>query len=77
MGVVSAPFLSRNRKYAILIIFVAAAILTPPDLVSQLLVAGPLIAMYEGSIWIAKLFQKKEKVEEKEEKEEEDKDGQE
>ncbi len=77
MGVVSAPFLSRNRKYAILIIFVAAAILTPPDLVSQLLLAGPLIVMYEGSIWIAKLFQKKEKVEEKEEKEEEDKDGQE
>jgi sec-independent protein translocase protein TatC len=74
MGVVSAPFLSRNRKYAILVIFVAAAILTPPDLVSQLLLAGPLIVMYEGSIWIAKLFQKKEKVEEKEE---EDKEGQE
>jgi sec-independent protein translocase protein TatC len=60
MGVVSAPVLSRNRKYAILAIFVAAAVLTPPDLVSQLLLAGPLIVMYEGSIWIAKLFRKKE-----------------
>jgi len=60
MGVVSAPFLSRNRKYAILAIFVAAAVLTPPDLVSQILVAGPLLAMYEGSIWIAKIFRKKE-----------------
>jgi sec-independent protein translocase protein TatC len=67
MGVVSAPVLSRNRKYAILAIFVAAAVLTPPDLVSQILLAGPLIAMYEGSIWIAKLFGRKEKQEEKEE----------
>ena len=64
MGVVSGPGLARNRKYAILAIFVAAALLTPPDLVSQLLVAGPLIAMYEGSIWIARLFAKKEKKEE-------------
>jgi sec-independent protein translocase protein TatC len=66
MGVVSSPFLSRNRKYAILIIFVVAAILTPPDLISQLLLAGPLLAMYEGSIWMAKIFgKKKEKEEEK------------
>jgi len=64
MGVVSAPVLSRNRKYAILAIFVAAAVLTPPDLVSQLLLAGPLIIMYEGSIWIAKLFRKREEGQE-------------
>ncbi|MGA2959502.1 MAG: twin-arginine translocase subunit TatC [Thermodesulfobacteriota bacterium] len=69
MGVVSAPVLSRNRKYAILAIFVAAAVLTPPDLISQLLLAGPLIVMYEGSIWIAKLFRKKEQEEKKEEEE--------
>jgi sec-independent protein translocase protein TatC len=61
MGVVTSAFLARNRKYAILLIFVAAAILTPPDLVSQLLLAGPLIVMYEGSIWMAKIFAKKEK----------------
>ncbi len=64
MGVISASFLSQNRKYAILIIFVAAALLTPPDPVSQLLLAGPLIAMYEGSIWMAKIFGRKEKKEE-------------
>jgi sec-independent protein translocase protein TatC len=69
MGVVTAPFLARNRKYAILIIFVAAAILTPPDLVSQIILAGPLIAMYEGSIWMAKLTGKKEKAGAREEKE--------
>ncbi len=63
MGVVSSPFLARNRKYAILLIFVAAAILTPPDLVSQLLLAGPLLLMYEGSIWMARLLAKKKKEE--------------
>ena len=71
MGVVSSSFLARNRKYAILLIFVAAAILTPPDLVSQLLLAGPLILMYEGSIWMAKLLgeRKKEETEEEGKKE--------
>jgi sec-independent protein translocase protein TatC len=64
MGVISGSFLSQNRKYAILIIFVIAALLTPPDLVSQLLLAGPLIAMYEGSIWMAKIFGRREKKEE-------------
>jgi len=69
MGVVSSSILSRNRKYAVLVIFVAAAVLTPPDLVSQLLLAGPLLAMYEGSIWMAKFFgKKKEKAEKEEEK---------
>jgi sec-independent protein translocase protein TatC len=67
MGVVSSKALSKNRKYAILGIFVAAAVLTPPDLVSQLLLAGPLLAMYEGSIWMAKFFGKKEKEEKKDE----------
>ena len=71
MGVVTYPFLSRNRKYAILLIFVAAAVLTPPDLVSQLLLAGPLIVMYEGSIWMAKIFGRKEKGGEREEGKEE------
>jgi sec-independent protein translocase protein TatC len=67
MGVVSSSILSRNRKYAVLVIFVAAAVLTPPDLVSQLLLAGPLLAMYEGSIWMVKFFGKKEEKAEKEE----------
>jgi len=67
MGVVSAQTLAKNRKYAILGIFVAAAILTPPDLVSQLLLAGPLLVMFEGSIWMAKFFGKKEQTGKKQE----------
>ena len=69
MGVVSPETLAKNRKYAILVIFVIAAVVTPPDLVSQILLAGPLMAMYEGSIWMAKIFRKKEKTEGEEEKE--------
>ena len=63
MGVITGKALAQNRKYAILAIFVAAAILTPPDLVSQLLLAAPLLAMYEGSIWMAKLIGRKKKEE--------------
>jgi len=69
MGVVSSKTLAKNRKYAILGIFVAAAVLTPPDLVSQLLLAGPLLVMYEGSIWMAKFFGKKEEEDQKDKSE--------
>jgi len=62
MGVVSGKGLAENRKYAILAIFVAAALLTPPDIVSQLLLAGPLLALYEGSIWMARWLGKKDKA---------------
>ncbi len=67
MGVLSSNVLAKNRKYAVLAIFVAAALLTPPDFVSQILLAGPLLAMYEGSIWMAKIFGKKRQDETKEE----------
>jgi sec-independent protein translocase protein TatC len=51
MGMVSRAFLQRNRKYAVLLIFIAAAILTPtPDVLNQFLMAGPLMVLYELSI---------------------------
>jgi sec-independent protein translocase protein TatC len=59
IGVVDAKSLSRQRKYAILIIFVAAATITPPDVISQLMMAGPLIVLYEVGIIVARLFGKK------------------
>jgi sec-independent protein translocase protein TatC len=43
--------LTKNRKYAILIIFIASAILTPPDVVTQILMAIPLIFLYEISLF--------------------------
>ena len=59
MGLVSVDFLRKNRKYAILIIFIAAAIITPPDVVTQILMAIPLMLLYEISIFGASMFGKK------------------
>ena len=59
LGVVSVEFLKKNRKYAILIFFVGAAILTPPDVVTQVMMALPLMLLYEISIIGARIFGKK------------------
>lgn len=56
LGMVTARSLRKFRQYAILIIFIVAAILTPPDVVSQLAMAGPLCLLYELSIWVAHFF---------------------
>lgn len=55
-GLVKLQSLTAFRKYIIVIIFVVSAILTPPDIITQLFMAGPLIILYEGSILIAKLI---------------------
>ncbi|MGE5839970.1 MAG: twin-arginine translocase subunit TatC [Deltaproteobacteria bacterium] len=66
-GIVTPRFLSKNRKYAVLLSFVAAAIITPtPDVVNQILMAGPLIVLYEVSIVGAKIFGKKKGTQEDE-----------
>jgi sec-independent protein translocase protein TatC len=59
LGLVNAEMLRSKQKYAILIIFMLAAILTPPDVVTQVMMAGPLLILYELSIWIAKIFGRK------------------
>ncbi|MUM76316.1 twin-arginine translocase subunit TatC [Pseudodesulfovibrio sp. F-1] len=61
MGMVSSQGLRKKRKYAILIGFVLAAVLTPPDPFTQCLMAGPLIVLYEVGIWVAFFFGKNEK----------------
>ena len=66
MGLVNHEALRRQRKYAILIVVIVAAILTPPDVISQILLAIPLIALYEISIWVTYLVRRK-KDEKKEE----------
>ncbi|MGM0420242.1 MAG: twin-arginine translocase subunit TatC [Bacillota bacterium] len=55
-GLVKLQSLTAFRKYIVVIIFVVSAILTPPDIITQLFMAGPLIILYEGSILIAKLI---------------------
>jgi sec-independent protein translocase protein TatC len=53
MGLLTPDFLRKWRRYAIVIIFIAAAILTPPDIITQIMLAVPLILLYEVSIWIS------------------------
>ncbi len=56
MGLVTASFLKKNRKYALLLFFIAAAIITPPDVITQIMMALPLILLYEISILGARIF---------------------
>ncbi len=65
LGLVTVDFLKKNRKYAIVIFFAGAAIITPPDVVTQIMMALPLMVLYEISILGARLFGRK-KVEEAE-----------
>jgi len=53
MGILTARFLIKNLRYAIVIIFIVAAVLTPPDVVSQCLLAAPLFVLYGLSILVA------------------------
>lgn len=59
VGIVSSDLLKRNRRYAIVFAFVVAAVLTPPDVLSQFSLAIPLIALYEASIWSVWLIEKR------------------
>ncbi|MEJ2183124.1 MAG: twin-arginine translocase subunit TatC [Nitrospirota bacterium] len=56
LGVVTPKSLAKNRKYAVLLAFVGAAILTPPDAFTQVLMAGPIIVLYEAGILASRLF---------------------
>ena len=58
-GLITPKWLAEKRRYAILIAFIASAILTPPDVISQVMLATPIIILYEISIIAAKLIYKK------------------
>ncbi|MGE0255693.1 MAG: twin-arginine translocase subunit TatC [Alphaproteobacteria bacterium] len=58
-GLVGVETLKAKRRYAIVIAFIAAAILTPPDPLSQLALAIPMIGLYEVSIWISVLMERR------------------
>ena len=59
IGVVNSKFLKERRKYVVVIIFAVAAIFTPPDVISQIGLALPLLLLYELSIITVKLIEKK------------------
>lgn len=58
IGIITPSFMVEYRRYAIVIIFIIAAIITPPDVFSQTLVAVPLLGLYEISILISKIVMK-------------------
>jgi sec-independent protein translocase protein TatC len=59
VGIVSSDGLRQKRRYAIIIVTVVAAIFTPPDAISMISLAVPMIGLYEISIWLAKSVEKK------------------
>ena len=60
VGVVTPQFLKKYRKYALVIVLILSAIITPPDIVSQIIVAIPVLILYEVSILISKIIYKQE-----------------
>ncbi|HSV30347.1 MAG TPA: twin-arginine translocase subunit TatC [Candidatus Omnitrophota bacterium] len=72
VGIVTAKGLAEKRRYAIVAVFVFAAIVTPPDVVSQLSLAIPMVILYELSIISAKMAEKKRGAEEEDEDDEEE-----
>jgi sec-independent protein translocase protein TatC len=59
MGIVTPEILRKKRKYAILLTFAVGAILTPPDVITQCMMAGPLILLYEIGILVSKTARQK------------------
>ena len=59
MGVVDAAFLARYRPHAVVLIFIAAAVLTPPDVLSQIVLAVPMVLLYEASLLGARVVGRK------------------
>lgn len=70
IGLVDDKMLKDFFRYAVVLIFIIAAVLTPPDVISQLLMAAPLLFLYGVSIWIAKIVNPAPKDEENLEDEE-------
>ncbi len=58
-GIINAKFLWNRQKYAILFIFIAAAMFTPPDVVTQLLLALPLFLLYQISVLVCKIAKRR------------------
>ena len=59
VGIITSDQLKAKRRYFIVIAFVIAAVLTPPDILSQMSLALPLLALYEGSVWSVRMVEKR------------------
>ena len=59
LGLITDSFLKEYRKYAYVLILIIAAVVTPPDVISQIIVSIPMVILYEGSILVAKIITKR------------------
>jgi len=60
-GLITPEFLKTYRKHALVLVLIVSAIITPPDVASQIIVAIPILILYEISIWVSKVIVKKQK----------------
>ena len=64
MGLITPEFLKKYRKHALVVVLILAAIITPPDIISQVIVGIPIMILYEVSIFISKMVLKQERKKE-------------
>jgi sec-independent protein translocase protein TatC len=62
-GIISSKVMAEGRRYAIVGVAVVAAVVTPPDPISQIMLALPLVLLYEISIWCVRLIELRRKKE--------------
>ena len=72
LGVLKPEVLSKGRKYAILVVFIVAAIITPPDVLSQTMTAIPMLGLYELSVFVSRAAAKRRAAEGDEDEDEEE-----
>lgn len=70
-GFIDSQWLIDKRRYAIVVVFAIAAVLTPPDVISQIALAVPTILLYEASIFVVKMVEKKQAEEKAEDEKDE------
>jgi sec-independent protein translocase protein TatC len=63
-GIISSKVMAEGRRYAIVAVVVVAAVVTPPDPISQLMLAAPLVLLYEISIWCVRVIEMRRKTSE-------------
>jgi len=64
IGLITPEFLKKNRKFALVIVLIFAAVITPPDIASQVIVAIPVIVLYQVSILISRIVIRNQKIKE-------------
>ncbi len=70
IGLVTPEILRKYRKFALIIVLILSAVITPPDIVSQIIVAIPILILYEVSIYISRIVIRNQKREERRRKKE-------